>query len=225
MPKRALANHRPWLLASLACALAYFYFGPLSAIVETVYLAEMFQILLKGGACTFLAFYAIARFRGADAKLLALYLAICAAADMALVWSLEIGGGLFFVAHLAAISLYLRNKRQNLAPSQKLFTAVLLLFTPIICWLLSGRIEIGLYGLALGGMAAGAWASRFPRYRVGLGAVLFVISDFLIFAGMGPLEGDDLAGTLVWPIYYSAQFLIATGVIRTLRGELKASTD
>ncbi|MFN2100636.1 lysoplasmalogenase family protein [Altererythrobacter sp. MF3-039] len=218
MPKRALVEHRPWLLLSLACALAYFFLrdDPVGGV---------WLILLKGGGCAFLAIYAMLRHASADAKFLALYLALCAAADMALELWFEVGGGLFFAAHLAAMSLFLRNKRIHLVPSQKLLATGLLLLTPIICWLLSGRIEIGLYGLALGGMAAGAWASRFPRYRVGLGAVMFVISDFLIFAGMGPLEGNRLAELLVWPIYYSAQFLIATGVIRTLRGELEASTE
>ena len=40
---------------------------------------------------------------------------------------------------------------------------------------------------------------------------------------MGPLADSPIPDLLIWPIYYSAQFLIATGVIRTLRGELKAS--
>jgi uncharacterized membrane protein YhhN len=37
-------------------------------------------------------------------------------------------------------------------------------------------------------MAAAAWSSRFPRYRVGAGAVLFVISDWLIFSRMGSFD-------------------------------------
>ena len=217
MPKRALVEHRPWLLLSIACALAFYFLrdNPLGGTYLT---------LLKGGACMALAIYAWQRHDSFDAKLITLYLFLCALADMALELWFEIGGALFFAAHLAAISLYLRNRRVRLASSQKLFAAMLLLLTPVICWLLSGAVEIGLYGLALGGMATGAWASRFPRYRVGAGAVLFVVSDFLIFARLGGrLEG--IADLLVWPIYYSAQFLIATGVIRTLRGELKASGD
>ena len=218
MPKRALFEHRPWLLVSLAAALAFY-------VLRDDGLGGTWLILLKGSACAFLAIYALMRHSSTDARLLALYLALCAMADMALELWFVVGGGLFFAAHLAGISLYMNNRRKHVATSQKLLAALLLTGTPLICWLLSGDPAIGLYGLALGGMAAGAWASRFPRYRVGMGAVLFVISDFLIFAGMGPLEGSPAAQALVWPIYFLGQFLIATGVIRTLRGELKASTE
>ena len=224
MTKRALVEHRPWLLASLICAIAFYYFGQVYPLVNDVEIGEVWLILLKGGGCAFLAIYALRRHGSADARMLAFYLALSSAADMVLVLWFELGGALFFVAHLIALSLYLRNKRVNLSASQKLFSAALLILTPIISWLLSGSVQVGLYGLALGGMAAGAWASRFPRYRVGTGAVLFVISDFLIFVQLGLLDGSAWPAQLVWPIYYSAQFLIATGVIRTLRGELKAST-
>ena len=77
---------------------------------------------------------------------------------------------------------------------------------------------MAVYALALGGMAAAAWSSSFPRYRVGLGAVLFVVSDLLIFARLGPLESSAIPGLLIWPLYYFGQFLICTGVISTLRG-------
>ena len=217
MPKRALVEHRPWLLLSLASAVAYYFLADNP-------LGDTWKILLKGGACMALALYAWQRHDSADAKLIALYLFLCSLADMALELWFEIGGGLFFAAHLAALSLYLRNRRKHVAASQKLFAGALLVLTPIISWLLSGEPAVGLYGLALGAMAAGAWASRFPRYRVGAGAVLFVVSDFLIFARLGG-NLEAVADLLVWPVYYSAQFLIATGVIRTLRGELKASTD
>lgn len=217
MPKRALVEHRPWLLLSLASAVAFYF-------LSDDQLGETWKILLKGGACMALAGYAWQRHESFDAKLIALYLFLSSLADMALELWFQIGGALFFSAHLAAIALYLRNKRAGLSPSQKGLAACLLLLTPLICWLLSGDPTIGLYGLALGGMAAGAWVSRFPRYRVGAGAILFVISDYLIFARLGG-NLENLADWLVWPIYYSAQFLIATGVIRTLRGELKASVD
>ena len=65
-------------------------------------------------------------------------------------------------------------------------------------------------------MAATAWISRFPRYWTGLGAVLFVISDLLIFARMGPLAGSAVPGLLIWPIYFTGQAMIAMGVVRTL---------
>lgn len=218
MSRHALAEHRPWLLASLASALAFYFLRdePLGGIWLT---------LLKGGGCAFLAAYAWQRHKSTDAKLITLYLALCSLADMALEFWFEVGGALFFAAHLSGITLYLNNRRHHPSSSQKLAAAGLLIATPIICWMLSGNPQIGLYGLALGGMAATAWASRFPRYRVGVGAVLFVISDWLIFARIGGRIPDELAELLIWPAYFSAQFLIATGVIRTLRGELKRGPD
>jgi uncharacterized membrane protein YhhN len=66
-------------------------------------------------------------------------------------------------------------------------------------------------------MAASAWASAFPRYRVGAGAALFLLSDLMLFAEMGPLQGSVVPQILVWPVYYLGQLLIATGVAQSLR--------
>jgi uncharacterized membrane protein YhhN len=66
-------------------------------------------------------------------------------------------------------------------------------------------------------MAACAWLSLFPRYRVGAGAVMFVASDMLIFSAMGPLDLGQIPHYGIWPLYYFGQFLICTGVIQTLR--------
>jgi hypothetical protein len=68
-------------------------------------------------------------------------------------------------------------------------------------------------------MAAAAWLSRFPRYRVGTGAVLFVISDWLIFSRMGRFDLGLLPDLLIWPTYYAGQVMIATGIVQCLRGE------
>ena len=138
---------------------------------------------------------------------------------MALIWDFETGGAIFFVSHLVAIILYLRNTRDSTSSSQKLLAAALLVATPGMAYLLSGEIAVALYALGLGLMAAAAWMSRFPRYRVGTGAVLFVLSDWLIFSRMGAFNLAPLPDLLVWPLYYAGQFMIATGVVQTLRGE------
>jgi len=108
-----------------------------------------------------------------------------------------------------------------LSGSQKCAVAALLLLTPLIAWFMPAdrgqAASVALYALALGAMAAGAWASVFPRYRVGSGAVLFVLADVLLFAEMGPLQGSPVPQYLVWPIYYLGQLLIAVGVAQTLR--------
>ena len=50
-----------------------------------------------------------------------------------------------------------------------------------------------------------------------LGAVLFVVSDLLIFARLGPLAGSAIPPLAIWPLYFAGQVLIATGVARPPR--------
>ncbi len=214
MPRRALAEHRPFLLLSIAAAIAYYLTanGPLPGTAS---------MLVKGAGVGLLAVYALRRHAGNDAKLLALVMALAAIGDVAMEIDYAVGGAAFFASHCAAMALYLRHRRSDMPPSQRLFAAALLIFTPLIVWLLvagnDDALQIAIYALVLGGMAGLAWTSSFPRYRVGMGAVLFVISDLLIFARMGIWATSPVPGHLIWPTYYIGQFLIATGVIQTLR--------
>lgn len=210
MPKRALIEHRPWLLASVVAACAYYFLwnNPVG---------EIWLILLKGAGVGLLAVYAAVRARGVDGKLLVAVLVFAALADMALVLFFEIGGALFAVSHCVAVVFYLRNRRESAVGSQKALAAVLLVGTPLIAWLLSGDALIAIYGVTLGAMAASAWLSRFSRYRVGIGAVLFVLSDLLIFSRLGPVDLGSIPDILIWPLYYIAQVMIATGVVQALR--------
>ncbi len=212
MPNRALVEHRPWLLMALVAAIAFYFLrdNPIGGV---------WLILLKGSAAAALAIYAFNRSSHPDARLLGAVMVFSSLGDMGIELSFEAGGLFFFVAHLVAISLYLKNGREVSTPSQKGLAVVLLLGTPTISFLLTGSLQVTLYALALGAMAATAWMSRFPRYRTGIGAVLFVVSDWLIFAAMGQPESNPISLWLVWPTYFAGQFLIATGVIQTLRGE------
>lgn len=212
MPKRALIDHRPWLLASVIAAVAYYF-------LRDNPIGEIWLIALKGTGVACLAFYAMRRGAVSDGQILAAVMLFSALGDMGIEIDFTLGGGLFFVSHVLAIWLYLRNPRAKPVGSQKALGVALLLGTPFISWVLSQDLAVALYGLALGGMAACAWMSRFPRYRVGIGAVLFVISDFLIFSQMGTFDLGDLPRFLIWPLYFAGQFLIATGVVQTLRGE------
>ena len=214
MPRRALAEKRPLLLASIAAALAFYYlrWGPLP---------ELYLIPVKGAAAALLALYLWQRHSSPDARLMAWAFGAAALGDMALEIDLTIGALLFFAYHVMALGVYLRNRRPVLTPTQKAAVTAMLLLTPVIAWVMpADRAQaptLALYALALGGMAAGAWASVFPRYRVGTGAVLFLLSDQLLFARMGPLQGDVVPEILIWPLYYVGQLLIATGVAQTLR--------
>lgn len=175
-------------------------------------------IAWKGAGVGLLALWAAAQAKALDGWLLAAVLALGALGDVLLeTHGLTVGAVAFFAGHVVAIWLYRRNRRINLSASQIALAVALLIGTPLISWLLSRDAGVALYAAALGGMAAAAWASRFPRYRVGIGAVLFVVSDLLIFARMGPLADSLLSGLLIWPTYFGGQALIAWGVVRTLR--------
>jgi uncharacterized membrane protein YhhN len=76
------------------------------------------------------------------------------------------------------------------------------------------------YAVALGGMAATAWRSRFPRGQVALGALMFLASDMLIFARTGPLAGQGAwLGFAIWGLYFAGQALVCVGVVRALGTE------
>lgn len=99
----------------------------------------------------------------------------------------------------------------------------LLIGVPVgIAWALTQKAEVALYTLLLGSMASAAWVSRFPTKLTALGAVLFIISDLLIFARMGPLSGSLVASLLVWTLYFGGQFLIALGGTRYLAAHQNA---
>ncbi|MEE4200557.1 lysoplasmalogenase family protein [Erythrobacter sp.] len=213
--KRALVEHRPWLLAGIAAALAFYFLwnNPIGGL---------WLIAIKGAAVGSLVIYTWRWSVGTDGTILAIVLALAAAADMAIELWFEVGGALFALSHAVAIVLYLRNRRERLVLSQKLLAVALFAVTPAVSYLLSGDLLILVYGTALGAMAAAAWTSRFPRYRVGIGAVLFVVSDWLIFSRMGAFDLGVLPDVLVWPLYFAGQLMIATGVVQTLRGEKTA---
>jgi uncharacterized membrane protein YhhN len=175
-----------------------------------------------------LAIWAATRARGTDGWLLTGALALGALGDLLLeTHGLVVGGAAFAAGHLVACVLYLRNRRAALTPSQTAFGWLLAPATIGIAALFAapagGAVQAGAYSAFLGVMAALAWTSRFPRYRVGLGAVLFVVSDLLIFSRFGPLEGSVLPSLLIWPTYFAAQVAIAWGVSGALLNPPPAS--
>ncbi|RPF70330.1 lysoplasmalogenase family protein [Aurantiacibacter spongiae] len=214
MPKRALAQKRPFLLLSVAAALAFYY-------LRASDVPELWLIPLKGSAVGLLAVYAYMRHSSPDAHLLAWAMAAAALGDMGIMFDRTIGALLFFAFHVLALGVFLRNRRPALTKTQSWVVGLTLILTPAIAYFFpydrTMALPTAFYALALGAMASGAWASSFPRYRVGAGAMLFLLSDMLLFAEMGPLSGSDVPQYLVWPIYYLGQFLICIGVITTLR--------
>ncbi len=214
MPHRALAEKRPYLVLSLVASFAYFY-------LQVTDLPGLYLIPIKGSAVAFLALYALLRHGSRDAHMLAGALAFASIGDMAIEIDLIAGAVAFIGFHTIALLTFWRNKREGLEGGDSLLFLLLLLGTPLVAYFLPYNEGlqplVALYSLALGAMAAAALASNFPRLRVGAGAVLFVISDLLIFSEMGPLSGSAVPHYLVWPIYYLGMFLITVGVVTTLR--------
>ena len=214
MSRRALAEKRPYLVLSFAVALAFYY-------LRWTAMPEFYLLPMKGAAVALLAVYCFVRHSSPDARLMGWAFGAAALGDMAIEIDRTAGALLFFLFHVLALGVFLRHRRELLSPTQSWVVGLVLLLTPVIAFFMpadrSQAWEVALYALALGAMASGAWASNFPRYRVGAGAMLFLASDFLLFAEMGPLAGSIVPQVLVWPVYYLGMFLICTGVIQTLR--------
>lgn len=149
---------------------------------------------------------------------LAAILAFGALGDVLIeVAGLAAGGAAFAAGHAAAILFYRRHRRVAPSATQKALGWAIAPATVAIALLLTRDLTAGVYAALLGAMAGCAWLSRFPRYRVGLGTMLFVASDLLLFARMGPLAGSWLPALFVWPLYFAGQAMIAWGVNASLR--------
>ena len=186
-----------------------------------LHLAPAAAIAWKGSGVALLALYAASRARSLDGWLITAVMAFGALGDVLLETSgLTVGALAFLAGHLVAIGLYLRNRRPSLALSQTLLALLLVPATVLIAFLLpSDRAAapgIAFYSLGLSLMAATAWTSRFSRYQVGLGALMFLDSDLLIFARGGPLHGQAWVGYAIWILYFAGQALICTGVTKRL---------
>jgi uncharacterized membrane protein YhhN len=164
--------------------------------------------------------FALRRHHTGEFVLLAVMLGFYALGDGLIELNMIAGAAAFAAGHLAGITIYLRHRRVGAAFSQKLLAVTILLLTPVIAYALPGNPEEGLqvaaYSVILAAMAGMAWSSNFPRYRVGTGAVLFVISDLLIFARLGPLADSDFVSIVIWYLYYFGVLMIAVGVAQTL---------
>jgi uncharacterized membrane protein YhhN len=209
-----LSLSRVLLLAAIAAGVSYMagWNLPLPAAIVTAW---------KGSGVALLALYAGSKANTTDGWLLVAVMALGALGDVLLeVVGLTVGALAFLAGHLVAIGLYWRNQRPSLTASQTLLALLLVPATVIVAFLLpAARADapgVAFYALGLSLMAASAWTSRFPRYRVGAGALMFLASDLLIFARAGPLHGQIWVNDAVWILYFSGQTLICLGVTEAL---------
>jgi len=91
MPRRALVQHRPWLVLSLIAAIAL-------PLLEKTAMGGLWLMAIKTCAVGFLAVYAAQRTKGLRAGLFVLALALSALGDLAIELSLTAGGAAFLPA-------------------------------------------------------------------------------------------------------------------------------
>ncbi len=186
-----------------------------------VLLPDPLMIAWKGSGVALLALYALIRAKTLDGLLLAGVMAFGATGDVLLeTHGLVTGALAFLVGHVVAIGLYLRNRRPDLGIGQILLAALIVPVTVIIAWQLpddrSSAPGMALYATGLALMATAAWIGRFPRASVGMGALMFVASDLLIFARAGPLADSPWVSPAIWALYFAGQLRICLGVVGTL---------
>jgi uncharacterized membrane protein YhhN len=176
----------------------------------------------KGAGVGLLALYAGLSARSVDGWLICAVMALGAAGDVLLgPAGFVVGGGAFLIGHLVAIVLYQRNRRGGLGWPDWLLAAAFMAAVIAAAFLLpadrAGAPGVAVYAAGLSCMAASAWLSRFPRNWVALGALMFVVSDLLIFARAGPLAGAGWwLGFTIWGLYFAGQVLVCAGVVREL---------
>lgn len=181
----------------------------------------------KTTGVAFLALWAAANARERNGWMIAAVLGFGALGDYLLdAKGLVAGAAAFAVGHLIAIALYFRNRRANFTASQKLLNRVTVPLAVLIAWGMTRGVEGSeaaiFYTFLVAAMATTAWTSRFPRYRTGIGAMMFLASDLFIFAGEGGVLSRDVTLWFVWPLYFAGQALIAWGVVKTLATEGRA---
>jgi uncharacterized membrane protein YhhN len=171
----------------------------------------------KGAGVALLALYAALHAKDREGWMIASVLALGALGDVLIEVRLEAAAAAFLVGHIIAIALYRRHMRAALTSSQKALALVVVPLTCVIAWSLTADAMVLFYSLFLSVMAATAWTSSFPRYRVGIGAMMFVASDLLIFARMEALAEAPWIGAAIWGLYFGGQALIAIGVVTALQ--------
>jgi len=188
----------------------------------------------KTTGVAFLALWAAANARGTHGWLIAAALGFGALGDYLIdAVGIMAGAAAFAIGHLIAITFYLRNRRGVLTSSQKLLIFSVAPLALFITYQIVHRAEPTdiiasmVYTGIVAIMAATAWASRFSRYVTGIGAMLFLASDLVLFKSMTPRIGPIVEALpplswpqlLVWPLYFGGQALIAWGVVSTLSRE------
>ena len=214
------ARKQLWLVVSIILGTAFWLLGDR---VDWLPLHMAF----KGAPVAVLAWYGLEQSTSVT-RPIGVILAFGALGDVLIELDLTTGALAFLCGHFFACWFYIQNRRP-LNWTNGLVGALIAATIPaLVSLVLPEETSVLAYACGLGAMAGCAWCSRFRRDRVALGALLFAVSDILLFARMGVLTGNGLpnalhaidlqsvnavAGKLVWPLYFGGQVLIVYGVI------------
>lgn len=198
-------------IAALVAGISYM-------ISWTLPLPEAAAIAWKGAGVGLLATWASRQGRTIDHKLLATVLVLGATADMMLEINFIAGAAIFALGHVVAVVLYIRNRRPGTGVRDAALGALFVGGMMALAFHLASpdwAPAVAVYTLFLAVMAGCALASRFPLAAVG--ALLFLLSDLLIFARMDLIANVGWADLAVWATYFGGQALIAFGVVKGLK--------
>ncbi|WP_191249723.1 lysoplasmalogenase [Kordiimonas sediminis] len=199
----------------------------LSAIVALIHGLKIYPpelvYVTKTTPVALLALLALINIKSVDHAILFFALAISALADYLIaqptVDAFMNGLLTFLVVQIIYIFLFLKNRlpAKDVTPMRLRLASLMWAMTILAIFVMypdldSESYNVVIYSFSLTAMATAALISRFPFTMVGVGAVLFYISDSLIGAQQF-MNAPDYLGYIVWATYYVAQVLITLGVL------------
>lgn len=178
---------------------------------------------LKGSAVGFLALFVLICARTSNHFILFIALVASVVGDVFLVFPGETsfmkGLGSFLGAQILFILLYLKNRLPLRDVSSFRTGTISLLWAGtgislyfFYPYLGDKLLPIFVYSITLVTMASTALLSEFPVKLVGIGALLFVISDSLLGAEMFTTMPEN-TGYFIWGTYYLAELFMTLGVM------------
>jgi uncharacterized membrane protein YhhN len=181
------------------------------------------QVMAKASGIGFLALFVLVTSQTSNHLILLLALLLSLAGDVLLAIPAEAsflrGLSAFLAAHIIYTILFLKNRLTygNTSGLRIRISALLWIAVGLVMFLTYPKlgemlIPVAVYSVVLTLMATTALMSRFPIKMLGLGAILFIISDS--FLGAETFLNFTLGSPyIVWTTYYLAQLFITLSVM------------